>query len=204
MKILFTCGGTAGHVNPAVALAQMFQARNPGCRVLFVGADGGMETRLVPKEGYEIETVTITNFRRSLHPAAIVHNGKTLLNMNRSKRQADAILDRFQPDLVLCRAGASTIAEITAIARPAVLVPSPNVVADHQTKNARVLERAGGAVLLPESACSGAALYGQIRTLLDDPGRRERMSRSLRDMAVPDAAERIYETLRALMEKTGE
>ena len=107
-------------------------------------------------------------------------------------------------DLVLCRAGASTIAEITAIARPAVLVPSPNVVADHQTKNARVLERAGGAVLLPESACSGAALYGQIRTLLDDPGRRERMSRSLRDMAVPDAAERIYETLRALMEKTGE
>ena len=69
---------------------------------------------------------------------------------------------------------------------------------------AAVLERAGGAVLLPESACSGAALYGQIRTLLDAPGRRERMSRSLRDMAVPDAAERIYETLRALMEKTGE
>ena len=83
MKILFTCGGTAGHVNPAVALAQMFQARNPGCRVLFVGADGGMETRLVPKEGYEIETVTITNFRRSLHPAAIVHNGKcSLLNFS--------------------------------------------------------------------------------------------------------------------------
>ena len=38
MKILFTCGGTAGHVNPAVALAQMFQERNPGCEVLFVGA----------------------------------------------------------------------------------------------------------------------------------------------------------------------
>ena len=56
MKILFTCGGTAGHVNPAVALAQMFQERNPGCEVLFVGADGGMETRLVPKEGYEIQT----------------------------------------------------------------------------------------------------------------------------------------------------
>ena len=53
-------------------------------------------------------------------------------------------------DLVLCRAGASTIAEIAAIAKPAVLVPSPNVVADHQTKNARVLANAGGAVLLPE------------------------------------------------------
>lgn len=97
MKILFTCGGTAGHVNPAVALAQMFQARNQGCEVLFVGADGGMETRLVPKEGYPIETVTITNFRRSFSPAAIGHNVKTLLNMNKSKKQANAILDRFQP-----------------------------------------------------------------------------------------------------------
>ena len=53
-------------------------------------------------------------------------------------------------DLVLCRAGASTISELTAIAKPSVLVPSPNVVADHQTKNARVLSEAGGAVLLPE------------------------------------------------------
>ncbi|MFR4335040.1 MAG: hypothetical protein ACLT3D_03260 [Lawsonibacter sp.] len=57
-----------------MALAQMFQTRNSGCEVLFVGADGGMETRLVPKEGYPIETVTITNFRRSLSPASIGHN----------------------------------------------------------------------------------------------------------------------------------
>ena len=62
-------------------------------------------------------------------------------------------------DLVLCRAGASTISELTAIARPAVLVPSPNVVADHQTKNARVLAEAGGAVLLPEKESSGQRLY---------------------------------------------
>ena len=71
MKLLFTCGGTAGHINPAVALARLFQERNPGCQVLFVGADGGMETRLVPKEGYPIRTVTITNFHRSLSPAAM-------------------------------------------------------------------------------------------------------------------------------------
>ena len=43
MKVLFTCGGTAGHINPAVALAGMFQKRNHGCQILFVGADGGME-----------------------------------------------------------------------------------------------------------------------------------------------------------------
>ena len=53
MKVLFTCGGTAGHINPAVALAGMFQKRN-GAQILFVGADGGMENRLVPREGYEI------------------------------------------------------------------------------------------------------------------------------------------------------
>ena len=84
MKILFTCGGTAGHINPAVALARLFQQREEGCQVLFVGADGGMETRLVPKEGYEIRTVTITNFQRSLSPAAVGHNVKTVLNMNKS------------------------------------------------------------------------------------------------------------------------
>ena len=50
MNILFTCGGTAGHVNPAVALARMFQERYPECKVLFVGADGGMEkTNTAPK-----------------------------------------------------------------------------------------------------------------------------------------------------------
>ena len=90
MNILFTCGGTAGHINPAVALARLFQERNPGCRILFVGADGGMETRLVPKEGYDICTVTITNFQRSLTPAAVGHNLKTLFNMNRSRKQANA------------------------------------------------------------------------------------------------------------------
>ena len=56
MNILFTCGGTAGHVNPAVALARIFQERNPGCRVLFVGADGGME---MPVLGIKFVTTPI-------------------------------------------------------------------------------------------------------------------------------------------------
>ena len=96
MNVLFTCGGTAGHVNPAVALARIFQERHPGCRVLFVGADGGMENKLVPKEGYEIRSVTITNFHRSLAPADIAHNLGTLVNMSRSKRQAKAILEELR------------------------------------------------------------------------------------------------------------
>ena len=92
-------------MNPAVALARIFQERNPGCRVLFVGADGGMETRLVPKEGYPIETVTITNFHRSLAPADIAHNFGTLMNMQKSKGQARRIVDEFKPDLVVGTGG---------------------------------------------------------------------------------------------------
>ena len=371
MNILFTCGGTAGHVNPAVALAHIFQERHPGCRVLFVGADGGMENKLVPKEGYEIRSVTITNFHRSFAPADIAHNLGTLMNMRKSKKQAQAILDEFQPDLVvgtggyasfpvvneaarrkiptavhesnavpglttkalarvvdrvmvgfeesrshyddpskvvvtgtpvrgdffkytrqeareklgltderplllsywgslgaevmnqkmvdfiakecyegapirhihgagrdfpwmreellrrglklgdngvdvreyiydmplvmaaadvvLCRAGASTISEITAIAKPSVLVPSPNVTANHQEKNARVLAGQGAAILLREQDCGEHTLYDTVELLMQERDRRDAMVRALNAMAVPNAGEKIYQTLREIM-----
>ncbi len=366
MNILFTCGGTAGHINPAVALAKLFQQRHPGCQILFVGADGGMETRLVPKEGYDIKTVSISSFYRSLSPAAIKHNLHTVANLSRSKKQANAILDDFRPDLVvgtggyasfplvkaaaargiptavhesnalpglttktlskvadlvmvgfeesrnhyehpekvtvtgtpvrgdffrytraearaalgltderplvvsvwgslgaevmnrymgevfalekaagapfrhihgagrnfsalaqsvgelpdglelreyiydmptvmaaadlvLCRAGASTIAELTAIAKPCILVPSPNVTGDHQTKNAQVLAQAGGALLLPATDCSGQVLYDQITRLLADGEDRARMRSALQSLGAPDANERIYTALLGLL-----
>jgi len=371
MNILFTCGGTAGHVNPAVALARIFQQRHPGCGILFVGADGGMENKLVPKEGYEIRSVTITSFHRSLAPADIAHNLGTLRNMYASRRQAARILDEFRPDLVvgtggyasypvvnmaakrgiptavhesnavpglttkalsrvvdrvmvgfeesrghydapekvvvtgtpvrgdsfrytrqqareqlgltddrplllsywgslgaeemnrkmvdfitrecyegapfhhihgagrdypwmkeelqsrglklgdngiemreyiydmplvmaaadvvLCRAGASTVSELTAIAKPAVLVPSPNVTANHQEKNARVLADQGAAVLLREADCSNDALYEAADRLLRERERRDGMIRALTAMATPDAGEKIYQTLREIM-----
>ena len=371
MNILFTCGGTAGHVNPAVALARMFQERYPECKVLFVGADGGMENKLVPKEGYEIKSVTITNFRRSFAPADILHNVGTVLNMVKSRKQAQTILDEFKPDLVvgtggyasypvvnaaakrgiptavhesnavpglttkqlskvvdkvmvgfeesrayyddpekvvvtgtpvrgdffrytreearaklgieddrpllltywgslgaevmnkkmvdfitkecyegapfrhihgagrdypwmkealekkglqlgdngveireyiydmplvmcaadlvLCRAGASTISEITAIAKPAVLVPSPNVTANHQEKNARVLSDRGAAVLLLENECGENTLYDTAAALLVDRRRREEIARELKEMASVDAGEKIFRTLVELM-----
>ena len=373
MNLLFPCGGTAGHVNPAVALAHIFQEKHPGCRILFVGADGGMENKLVPKEGYQIRSVTITNFRRSFAPADVAHNLGTLVNMQRSKKQSRAILDEFKPDLVvgtggyasfpvvseaarrgiptavhesnavpglttkalsrvvdrvmvgfedsrahydhpekvvvtgtpvradffrytrreareklgfdderplllsywgslgaevmnqkmvdfiakecyegapvrhihgagrdypwmqeellrrglklgdngvevreyiydmplvmaaadlvLCRAGASTISELTAIAKPAVLVPSPNVTANHQEKNARVLSDQGAAVLLREQDCVENTLYDTAMLLLRERDRRDAMVRALQSMAVPDAAEKIYETLMEISKK---
>ena len=374
IKVLFTCGGTAGHINPAVALAGMFRKRM-NADILFVGADGGMETRLVPKEGYALRTVTITSFYRSLSGAAIKHNLTTLRNLSRSKAQARAILDEFRPDLVvgtggyasypvvreaarrgiptavhesnaepglttkmlakyvdkvmvgfeesrqhyphperveitgtpvrgeffehprvearaelgftddkpvvvtswgslgaqvmndhmvdfvarecregtpfhhiygvgaryyqrvldalkvrgidladypmvdvreyiynmpvvmdaadvmLSRAGASTISEITATARPSILVPSPNVTANHQEKNARVLSGRGAAVLMLESESSGDKLYDTVQSMLADPAGLEKMRAELREMAIGDANERIYSVLCSIMKK---
>lgn len=372
MKILFTCGGTAGHINPAVALARLFQERNPGTSVLFVGAEGGMETRLVPKEGFPLETVTITSFYRSFRWKAVRHNLSTLRNLGVSRRQAAAILDKFRPDLVvgtggyasypvvreaarrgiptavhesnavpglttralsgmadcvmvgfeesrayyrhpekvvvtgtpvrgdffrytrkeareklgladgrplllsywgslgasdmnrrmvdfiarecregapfhhihgaggdyrsmleafserglnlkacpsvelreylydmplvmaaadlvLCRAGASTLAELLSIARPAILVPSPNVTNHHQEKNAGVLAGCGGAILVKEPDCTGDSLYELAAGVLADGTKREAMSRALSRLSVPDAAEQIYGTLLRLI-----
>ena len=161
MRVLFTCGGTAGHVNPAVALAQMFQTRNSGCEVLFVGADGGMETRLVPKEGYPIETVTITNFRRSLSPASIGHNVRTLLNMNKSRKQANAILDRFQPDLVVGTGGYASFPVVKAAAKRGIptAVHESNAVPGLTTKT---LSKVVDVVMVG---------FEESRSHYDDPGK---------------------------------
>ena len=368
MNVLFTCGGTAGHINPAVALARMFQERNPDCQVLFVGAKGGMEEKLVPKEGFPLKTVTISNFWRSVSPSGIKHNLRTVRNLSVSKKEAEAILDDFRPDLVvgtggyasypvvsaaakrgiptavheanavpglttkrlsqvadrvlvgyeearenysdpdkvvvtgtpvrleffqtgrhqardalgvkddrpvllsywgslgaedmneymidfirreaadgapwvhihgagrnydemkvaladtalpeniqlreyiydmpqvmlaadlvLCRGGASTLSELTAIGKPAVIVPSPNVTNHHQEKNANVLANQGGAVVLLEPVCSGQVLYQTVQGLLADVPRLNAMSLSMGAMGIPDAAEKIYRALVELL-----
>jgi UDP-N-acetylglucosamine--N-acetylmuramyl-(pentapeptide) pyrophosphoryl-undecaprenol N-acetylglucosamine transferase len=367
MKLLLTCGGTAGHVYPAVALARVFQSREKDCEVLFVGADGGMELELLSKEGYCAKTVTISNFRRSLHPRNWGHNLGSLWNVVASRRQADDILCDFQPDLVvgtggyasfpcvrqaarrkiptaihesnatpglttrtlsrqvdlvmvgfqeavkhyedpdkvrvtgtpvrpaffsltreqareklgifdgrplvlsfwgslgaavmngqiadfitrwreggrpfhhihgagrefdslsqtltqrgvegadvrrylydmptvmaaadlvLCRAGASTISELTALGKPAILVPSPNVTANHQHKNAMVLAERGGALLMEERNCSGERLYDTVCSLLDDLPRLEQMAGAQRSLSVPGAAEDICTALYGLL-----
>ena len=370
MKILFTCGGTAGHINPAIALARLFQSRHQDCQVLFAGANNGMERTLVPHEGYELRTVHVNTIHRAWKWKDIKHNVMTVVTLPQARRQARAILDEFRPDLVVgtggyasypvvkeaarrgiptavhesnavpglttkllskvvdrvmvgfedsrqhyphpervvvtgtpvrrdffdhtrrearqalgladdrplvlsywgslgadvmnrymadflcaeaaegfpfhhihgagrnyksltaalgergvdlnggaevreyiydmplvmaaadlvvCRAGASTISELTAISKPCVLVPSPNVTNNHQEKNARVLEHHGGAAVLLEPDIDGAALYRQVKELLADPERRAAMSAALAELSVTDAAEEIYQTLISLM-----
>ena len=102
-------------------------------------------------------------------------------------------------DLVVSRAGASTISELTALGVPAVLVPSPNVTNDHQTKNARALEEAGAAALLPEKDATPQALFQVCCVILHDPARQREMAGNMAALGVPDAAERILDTVRALL-----
>ncbi len=371
MNIVFTCGGTGGHIYPAIAVARMFQERQPGCRILFIGAEDGMENKLVPREGFLLETVRISNYQRKLTPVAVWHNIKTLHNMSRTMAKTKKILREFQPDvivgtggyasfpalrvgaqlkiptcvhesnavpglttrmvartadrimvsfeesrqhypepekvlltgtpvreeflhtkreqarqalglggqplivscwgslgaremnkkiaqfmkcecadgapfhhihatgsfgwrwmpeyvkeqgvdlaahpqiemceyiydmpqvlaaadLIICRAGAATIAEICASGTPCIMVPSPNVTDNHQEKNARVLERAGAAEVIREADCDGESLYQAAKAILHDPARMRDMRAAARKMAVVDAAERIYQTALAL------
>jgi UDP-N-acetylglucosamine--N-acetylmuramyl-(pentapeptide) pyrophosphoryl-undecaprenol N-acetylglucosamine transferase len=98
-----------------------------------------------------------------------------------------------EADLVICRAGATTLAELAAAARPAVLVPLPTAADDHQRTNAEATARAGAAVVLEQRDLTGASLAGNVSRLLEDPGLRARMSASARALAKPDAARVIAE-----------
>jgi UDP-N-acetylglucosamine--N-acetylmuramyl-(pentapeptide) pyrophosphoryl-undecaprenol N-acetylglucosamine transferase len=94
-------------------------------------------------------------------------------------------------DLVLCRSGASTVAEITAAGKPAVFVPFPRAADDHQRVNAQALERAGAAVVVEETKLERVWLADTIAALLGDPGRLQRMSEVARKLAHPNAARDI-------------
>ena len=366
MKIVFTCGGTAGHVNPALALAGLIKERKPDSEILFVGAHRGIEKQLIESAGWPFRAVEISSFHRSLTPKELRHNLISLRNLLRSPGEAKALLKEFPAslvvgtggyasypmiraaaslgipaavhesnaipglttrllekhadlimvgfeecrknyrhpekvlvtgtpvrgdffrltrkqakqklgmddgrplivsfwgslgaremnrqmaeflalearsgipfhhvhgagkvgcihmaeylkdagidldrapglevreyiqdmgvmmraaDLVICRAGASTISELTALGVPAIIVPSPNVTHNHQESNARVLANGGGAEMILEKDSSGRILYDTARRILEDPDRRKRMSSAMSSLGTIDASEKIY------------
>lgn len=103
-------------------------------------------------------------------------------------------------DLVVCRSGASTVAEITAAGKPAVFVPFPRAADDHQNVNARALERAGAAIVVEENKLEAAYLVDTITALLVDQARLERMSQAARSLSHPQAVEDIARLVHQLVE----
>lgn len=362
MNFLFACGGTAGHINPAVALAQRLGELMPDSQFLFIGAEGNMEMELVPREGYKIEAIKAGSLHRSLRPDELLKNIRSVWYIVSSEHKAKKIMRRFKPDAVLgtggyvcypvikaahalgiptlihesnafpglttrmlekhadklmvgfeesrgfyrqpekvvftgtparsgfgawnareakkelgaekeklvlsfwgslgashmnevtadmmalneregafrhihasggengpekitqrlkdngieelqkteirryiydmprvmaaadvviCRAGASTLCELTATGKPAILVPSVNVTNNHQEKNALVLENRGGAILIREQDCTPEKLYETVKQLCADSGRLDSMSRAMLSMGRPDAVDAI-------------
>ena len=98
-------------------------------------------------------------------------------------------------DLVVGRAGATTVAEVAAVGVPAVLVPLPGAPGDHQTANARRLEAAGGAVRLNDEDLDAARLVTEVDALLEDPGRLDSMAGAARSLARPDAAGAVVDLM---------
>jgi UDP-N-acetylglucosamine--N-acetylmuramyl-(pentapeptide) pyrophosphoryl-undecaprenol N-acetylglucosamine transferase len=101
-------------------------------------------------------------------------------------------------DVVICRAGATTLAELAASATPSILVPLPTAADDHQRKNAEVVARAGGAIVIDQRNLSGDALVAWLKELMTDRSRLARMSAAARTLARPDAAERIADRVEQL------
>lgn len=101
MKILFATGGTAGHINPALAVASYIRETHPESEILFVGTAEHMESRLVPNAGFDFKTIKISGFRRSFSPEAIAHNIKTVSQLITSKFSTKKIIKEFKPDVVV-------------------------------------------------------------------------------------------------------
>jgi UDP-N-acetylglucosamine--N-acetylmuramyl-(pentapeptide) pyrophosphoryl-undecaprenol N-acetylglucosamine transferase len=94
-------------------------------------------------------------------------------------------------DVVLCRSGASTVAEITAAGKPAIFVPFPGAADDHQKRNAQALERAGAALMIEQRDLNCQTLVEALSELLNDRARREKMACAARALAHPNAARDI-------------
>ena len=101
MKILLTGGGTAGHINPAIAIANHVKEREPNSEFLFIGTRNGLETSLVPQSGFDIEYIDIRGFERKIS----LRNFRNLFKIVKSCRTAKKIIRKFKPDVIIGTGG---------------------------------------------------------------------------------------------------
>lgn len=179
------------------APGERFAGRSGPLRLLVLGGSQGARAlnRLMPQ--------VIAGLPAERRPEVWHQCGARLADEARAAWAATGLTVRVEPfvedmvaaygwaDLVLCRAGALTIAELTAAGLGALLVPFPHAVDDHQTANARWLVDAGAAELLPEATLDDAGLAARLAALADDRPRLLAMAQAARGLAHVDAAERV-------------
>lgn len=129
MKVMLTGGGTAGHINPALAIAKYIRQRQPSAQILFVGATGGMEEKLVTQAGFELKTYRVSGILRSFSPKAIVKNVRAMALLVSAMRNAGKLVDEFKPDIVIGTGGFASFPAVKSAAKRGIptLVHESNV-----------------------------------------------------------------------------
>ena len=123
MNVIFTCGGTAGHINPAIAVANILKQRKPDCKILFIGAEGHMEEKLVPAAGYELITLPGSGLSRKLNMAGIKKNINAVKCVINAVAKCKKIIRDFDADVIV---GTGGYASFPAIYAGAKLVVFPS------------------------------------------------------------------------------
>ena len=116
MRVIFSCGGTGGHIYPAIAVADKIKERQPDAEILFIGTIKGMENELVPKAGYEIKGIEASGFNRK----HLMANVSTLRNLVKGGSEAGQIIHDFRPDIAFGTGGYVTGSVISAAYRQKV------------------------------------------------------------------------------------
>ena len=105
MRVIFAGGGTAGHINPALAIAGYLKQKQPDAEILYVGNKGGMEERLVPKAGFKFKSIRVSGFSRQKNIKAIAANVKTVTKAVAATNACKKIIDEFKPDICIGTGG---------------------------------------------------------------------------------------------------
>ncbi len=114
MNVIFTCGGTGGHINPAIAVANIWKESHPDSNILFVGGKGGMEELLVPKAGFALKTVPTDSFDRRKNFKGLANNAKAACTNLRALAQCRKIIKEFKPDVILGTGGYASFPAVMA------------------------------------------------------------------------------------------
>lgn len=105
MRVLIACGGTGGHINPGLAIADIIKSKYPDAEFLFAGTPKGMESKLVPKAGYRLETIKVAGFQRKISFENIGRNAKAVAYLATSGKRAKEIIRNFKPDIAIGTGG---------------------------------------------------------------------------------------------------
>lgn len=114
MNVIFTCGGTGGHINPAIAVANIWRERHPDSNILFIGAKDRMEEELVPKAGYRLHTIPASGLSRTFNWEGIKHNIRAISYVLQSVGNCKKVIRDFKADVVVGTGGYASFPALLA------------------------------------------------------------------------------------------